>query len=177
MSFVVRSAGDPSLLTGQIRGLLGSMTPHVALAAVRTFDDVVETATRTSGLLSWLSALFGALAAALAILGIYSVMSYTVAQRERELAIRAAVGANRSTLLGLVVKEGLALSAVGIAAGAVIAFGASGILGTLLYDVSANDPTVFLLSAGGLAVIALGGYLIPATRAARVEPVTALRSE
>ncbi len=177
MSYVVRAAGDPSGLTGQIRSMLGTMTPHVALAAVRTFDDVVETATRTSGLLSWLSALFGALAAALAILGIYSVMSYTVAQRERELAIRSAVGASRSTLLSLVLKEGLALSAAGIAAGAVVAFAASGVLGTLLYDVSATDPSVFLVSAAGLAVIALAGYLIPAARAARVEPVVALRSE
>ena len=74
---------------------------------VRTFDEVVANATRTSGLLSWLSVLFGVLAAALAILGIYSVMSYTVAQRERELAIRAAVGASRATLLSMVLREGL----------------------------------------------------------------------
>ena len=74
---------------------MAAMTPYVALAAMRTFDDVVREATRTSGMLSWLSVLFGVLAATLAILGIYSVMSYTVAQRERELAIRAAVGASR----------------------------------------------------------------------------------
>ena len=69
------------------------MSPHVALATVRTFDEVVATATRTSGLLSWLSVLFGLLAGALAVVGIYGLMSYTVAQRERELAVRAAVGA------------------------------------------------------------------------------------
>jgi putative ABC transport system permease protein len=177
MSYVVRSAGDPSALTGQIRRELGQMTPHVALAAVRTFDEVVTTSTRTSELLSWLSVLFGALAGALAILGIYSVMSYTVAQRERELAIRAAVGANRSTLLSMVLKEGLTLSGAGIAAGAVIAFAASGVLRTLLYDVSATDPTVFIASALGLAAVALAGYLIPAARASRVEPVVALRRE
>lgn len=177
MSYVVRAQGDPAALTGQIRAGLGEMTPHVALAAVRTFDEVVSTATRTSGLLSWLSVLFGVLAAALAVLGIYSVMSYTVAQRERELAIRASVGASRSMLLSLVLKEGLLLSATGIAAGAVIAFAASGVLGSLLYDVSATDPSVFLAAAAGLAVVALGGYLIPAARAARVEPVVALRSE
>ena len=89
---------------------------------MRTFDEVVTNANRTSGLLSWLSVLFGVLAAALAILGIYSVMSYTVAQRERELAIRAAVGASRSSLLSMVLREGLMLSGAGIAAGAVIAF-------------------------------------------------------
>jgi putative ABC transport system permease protein len=177
MSYVVRAQGDPSALTGQIRSVLAQMTPNVALAAVRTFDEVVSTATRMSGLLSWLSVLFGVLAAALAILGIYSVMSYTVAQRERELAIRAAVGANRSSLLSMVLREGLMLSGAGIAVGAIIAFVSSGVLRSLLYDVSATDPVVFAASALGLAAIALAGYLIPAARASRVEPVTALRSE
>jgi ABC-type antimicrobial peptide transport system permease subunit len=104
-------------------------------------------------------------------------MSYTVAQRERELAIRAAVGASRSSLLAMVLREGLMLSGAGIAAGALIALAASGVLRSLLYDVSARDPMVFAGSAAGLAAIAMAGYLIPAARAARVEPVTALRSE
>jgi putative ABC transport system permease protein len=104
-------------------------------------------------------------------------MSYTVAQRERELAIRAAVGATRSSLLSMVFREGLMLSAIGIAAGGLLAFATSGLLGTLLYEVSARDPMVLVGSAVGLAAIAIGGYVIPAARAARVEPVTALRSE
>jgi predicted permease len=177
MSYVVRAAGDPSALTGQIRAALAQMTPHVALAAVRTFDDVVTTSTKTSGLLSWLSVIFGALAAALAIVGIYSVMSYTVAQRMRELAIRSAIGASRSMLLGAVVREGLTLSVAGIVAGVVLALAASGVLGALLYDVRATDPVVFVLSAAGLAAVAVAGYFIPALRASRVEPVSALRGE
>jgi putative ABC transport system permease protein len=177
MTYVVRAQGDPATLTGPIRSTLGQMTPHVALAAVRTFEDVIATANRTSGLMSWLSVLFGVLAAALAILGIYSVMSYTVAQRERELAIRAAVGASRSSLLSMVLREGLLLSGAGIAAGAVIAAAASSVLRSLLYEVSATDPIVFAGAAAGLAAIALAGYLIPAARASQVEPVVALRSE
>jgi ABC-type antimicrobial peptide transport system permease subunit len=144
---------------------------------MRTFEEVVANSTRQSGLLSWLSVIFGVLAAALAILGIYSVMSYTVAQRERELAIRAAVGATRSSLLSMVLREGVVLSGIGIVIGAVIAFAASGVLRTLLYEVSARDPIVFAGSAAGLAAIAIAGYLIPAARASRVEPVTALRTE
>jgi putative ABC transport system permease protein len=102
--------------------------------------------------------------------------------REKDLAVRAslgraAVGASRSSLLGMVVREGLVLSGAGIAAGAVMAMAASGVLRTLLYDVSATDPLVFAGSALGLAAVALAGYLIPASRAARVEPVVALRSE
>ncbi len=177
MSYVVRATGDPAALTGQVRQMLGQMTPNVALAAVRSFDEVVAASTRMSRLVSWLSVLFGVLAAALAILGIYSVMSYTVAQRERELAIRSAVGASRWALLALVLKEGLMLSGAGIAAGAAIALAASGVLRSLLYDVSATDPAVFIASAVGLGAIALAGYLIPAARAARVDPVVALRSE
>ena len=177
LTYVVRAEGDPAALTGQIRTTLATMTPNVALAAVRTLEEVVSTATRTSGLLSWLSVLFGVLAAALAILGIYSVMSYTVAQRERELAIRAAVGASRSSLLSMVLREGVMLSGAGIAGGAVLAFAASGVLRSLLYQVSATDPLVFAGSALGLGAIALAGYLIPAARASRVEPVVALRAE
>jgi putative ABC transport system permease protein len=177
LNYVVRAEGDPTALTGRIRAELAQMTSHVALAAVRTLEEVVTNANRTSGLLSWLSVLFGVLAAALAVLGIYSVMSYTVAQRERELAIRAAVGASRSSLLSMVLREGLILSGAGIAAGALIAFASSSLLRSLLYEVSATDPMVFAGSALGLAAIALAGYVIPASRASRVEPVTALRSE
>jgi predicted permease len=177
LSYVVRSQGDPAALTGQIRSALSQMTPFIAMAMPRTFEEVVATSTRQSGLLSWLSVLFGVLAAALSILGIYSVMSYTVAQRERELAIRAAVGANRSSLLSMVLREGLLLSGAGIVAGVLLALGASRVLGSLLYQVSATDPLVFVASAAGLAAVALAGYLIPATRASRVEPVVALRSE
>src|SRR4030095_1892548 len=133
------------------RSTMAAITPYIALSTMRTFEEVVANSTRTSGMLSWLSVIFGGLAAALAILGIYSVMSYTVAQRERELAIRAAVGATRSTLLLMVLREGLILSPAGIAAGAVISLFASGLLRSLLYEVSANDPTVFIGSAIGLA--------------------------
>ncbi len=177
MSYVVRADGDPSRLAGPIRSALAEMMPDVALAAVRTFDDVITNATRTSGLLSWLSVLFGVLAATLAVVGIYGVMSYTVAQRERELAIRAAVGATRSTLLALVVKEGLAMSAAGIGLGAAMAWAASGVLRSLLYEVSATDAAVFAAAAGALAAVTLAGYLLPAARASRVQPVTALRVE
>ncbi|HYB95265.1 MAG TPA: FtsX-like permease family protein, partial [Vicinamibacterales bacterium] len=177
MSFTVRATGDPAMLANQIRAAMAQLTPHVALSNMRTFDEVVANSTRTSGMLSWLSVLFGVLAAALAILGIYSVMSYTVAQRERELAIRAAVGATRSTLLSMVLREGLVLSATGIVAGVILALASSGLLRSLLYDVSGRDPMVFAMSAIGLTGVAMAGYLIPAARASRVEPVTALRSE
>ena len=178
MIYAVRAdGGDPAALTAPIRQALAEIDPQLPMSTVRTFDEVVTTATRTSSLLSWLSALFGGLAAMLAILGIYSVMSYTIAQRERELAIRAAVGADRGSLLAMVLREGFVMSASGIAAGAAIAVAVSGVLRTLLYDVSATDPAIFAGAALGLALVAMAGYVVPAARASRVEPVVALRSE
>ena len=149
----------------------------MAVANLRTFDEVVTNADRTSGLLSWLSVLFGVLAATLAILGIYSVMSYTVAQRERELAIRAAVGASRSSLLSMVLREGLILSGAGIAVGALIAFASSepAAQPALPSERHRSDRVCRIRAWTGR--IAIAGYVIPASRASRVEPVTALRSE
>ena len=147
------------------------------MASVRTFDEVIAAATRNSRLYSVLTALFGILAAALAIVGIYSVMSYTVAQRMRELAIRAALGASHGGLLRLVLREGFIMSAVGIAAGLAGAFGASRLIRALLYQVSPTDPFIFTLTAVAVAGAAVLGYLIPAFRASRVEPAVALRSE
>jgi predicted permease len=177
MSYTVRAAGDPLALTGQVRRVLTELDPRVPMAAVRAFDEIVATSTQTSSLLSWLSSLFGLLAATLAVLGIYSVMSYTTAQRERELAIRSAVGASRSALLGLVLREGAILSVVGIAAGAALAVAGAGAVGSLLYGVRAADPFILTASAAVLALVALVGYAVPALRAARVEPVVALRGE
>ena len=180
MSYVVRvdrrSGGTDAGRSGRRSA---QMTPHVALAAVRTFDEVVTTSTRMSGLLSWLSVLFGALAAALAILGIYSVMSYTVAQRERELAIRSAVGASRSTLLSLVLTGRPAVERRRHRRRRRDRVRRVRRARTLLYDVSATDPSVFLASAVGLAVVALARLPHPRdARGARVEPVmAALRSE
>jgi putative ABC transport system permease protein len=177
LSYVVRSEGDPTRLTGAIRSELAQMTPHVALGAVRTFDDIVETATRTSGLLSWLSVLFGGLALTLAAVGIYGLLSYSVAQRERELAVRAAVGATRGALMGLVLGEGARLTVVGLAAGLALAWAASSAVAGLLYEVSATDTAVFLAAPVALAVVAFLGYAVPAIRASRVEPVASLRAE
>jgi ABC-type antimicrobial peptide transport system permease subunit len=124
-----------------------------------------------------LTAIFGILAASLAIVGIYSVMSYTVAQRTRELAIRSALGASNGGLLRLVLREGFIMSAVGIAAGLAGAFGASQLIRALLYQVSPTDPLVFGLTAVAVAGTAVLGYLVPAFRASRVEPGSTLRGE
>jgi predicted permease len=177
LSFTVRSASSPEGLIPLVRNELEQINPQIPLAAVRTFSEVVSNATRSSQLYSALTALFGILAATLAIVGIYSVMSYTVAQRVRELAIRSALGASNAGLLRLILREGFMMSGIGIALGLAGAFAASQLIRVLLYQVSPTDPSVFALTAGGVALAAVLAYLIPALRASRVEPAAALRSE
>jgi putative ABC transport system permease protein len=177
MSYVVRSAGDVSAMTAPIREALGRVAPGVPLATVRTLEDIVSTSTRMSRLISWLSVVFAALAAALAVLGVYSVLSYAVAQRTREFAIRSAVGATRGTLVASVMREGALLSGVGIAGGIGLALLSSGLLSRLLFGVSTRDAFVFGAAAIGLATVAAAGYFIPATRASKADPIGALRGE
>ena len=177
MAFTVRTTGAPESMIPTIRRELAQVDPTLPMASVRTFEEVVANATRNSRLYSMLTALFGMLAAALAIVGIYSVMSYTVAQRMRELAIRSALGASNNGLLQLVLREGFVLSAIGIAVGLAGAVGASRLIRALLYQVSPTDPLVFAMTAAGLAVAAVLGYVIPAFRASRVDAAVALRAE
>ncbi len=177
MAFTIRSAGSPEALVPVIRSELAAVDPTLPMASVRTFEEVIAAATRNPRLYSVLTAVFGLLAAALAIVGIYSVMSYAVAQRIRELAIRSALGASQQRLLKLVLREGFLMSAIGVGVGLAGAVAASRLIRTLLYQVSPTDPLVFALTAGGVAITATLGYLIPAIRASRVAPAEALRAE
>ena len=177
LAFTVRTSTSPEALVPAIRNELAQLDPLLPMASVRTFEEVIAGATRNSRLYSVLTAVFGLLAAALAIVGIYSVMSYTVTQRMRELAIRSALGASNRGLLHLVLWEGFIMSAIGIAAGIAGAFGASQLIRALLYQVSPTDPLVFATTAAVVAGAAVIGYVVPAFRASRVEPAVALRSE
>jgi putative ABC transport system permease protein len=177
MTFALRSNVRAETLAPMVRDALADLNPQLPLAAVRTFEEVFEGATRASRLYSALTALFGVLAAALAMVGIYSVMSYTVAQRTRELAIRAALGASHQGLLSMVLREGFFMTGIGIAAGVGGAIATSRLLQALLYQVSPTDPLVLTATAAGITVAALLGYMLPAMRASRVEPAVALRAE
>jgi putative ABC transport system permease protein len=177
MVFTVKSATRADTLVPLVRSALADLDPRLALATPRTFEDVLAAATRSSRLYSALTALFGVLAGALAIVGIYSVMSYTVAQRTRELAIRSALGASNQGLLGLVLREGFVMTGVGILVGVAGALAASRLLQVLLYEVSPTDPVVLGGTALGVTGAALLGYLVPALRASRVQPAAALRAE
>ena len=174
MVFTVKTSTPPEALVPYVRQELAQLDPTVPIASVRTMDNVINTATRSSRLYSALTAGFGALAGVLAVVGIYSVMSYSVANRTRELAIRAALGASSRGLLRMIVGEGFMVSALGIALGLAGALAAARLLGSLLYQVTPTDTVVFTITAVCVALSALLGYLVPAVRAARVDPVAAL---
>jgi putative ABC transport system permease protein len=121
--------------------------------------------------------MFGVVALVLAAVGIYGVMAYTVAQRTQEIGIRMALGARPMLVLGMVLKDGMALVGVGLAVGVIAALALGRLVASLLYGVSATDATTYLIIAGALASVALVAIVIPARRATRVDPMQALRSE
>jgi putative ABC transport system permease protein len=177
MSLIVRTRTEPETMLGPLRDEMQRIDPAIPVYNVATFsqrmrEDSAET--RSYGLLL---AIFAALALALAAVGIYGVMSYWVMQRTGEMGIRLTFGASRRDLLRLIVGEGVWLASMGVAAGAVGAFGITRGLGSLLYEVRPFEPALFAsLAAGLIAVLVLACYL-PARRAMRVDPMVALRYE
>jgi len=174
---VARTTGDPLAVAGAIRGEVRQMDANVPVANVRSMNEVVATALATPRLTGWLLSAFAAIALALAAVGIYGVLAYVVSQRTREIGIRLAIGADRSQLLGMVLRQGLLLAGIGIAAGLIGAFALTRLMTSLLYNVRPHDPITFAAVAAGLLLIALVASFLPARRATRVSPTTALRAE
>jgi putative ABC transport system permease protein len=147
------------------------------LSNVKTLDDLVGSSLGQRRLSMILLGIFSGIALLLASIGIYGVMSYSVAQRGREIGIRMALGAERRRVLGLVVGQGMALAGLGVGIGLLGALGLTRLLGSQLYSVTPTDPGTFAAVSGLLAAIALAATLPPALRATRVDPVVALREE
>jgi putative ABC transport system permease protein len=144
---------------------------------VRTMDEWVSRSTATPRYRTTLLGLFAALAMVLAATGIYGVMSYSVSQRTHEIGVRMALGARNGDVLRLVVSQGMLLVVVGLAIGLVAALGLTRLMESLLFGVTAKDPLTFVAVAGLLAVVAFIACYIPARRATKVDPLTALRYE
>jgi len=139
-------------------------------------NDVVAAALATPRLTGFLLGAFAGIALALAAVGIYGVLAYLVSQRTQEFGIRLALGADQSQVLGMVLKQGLWLAAVGIVAGLIGAFALTRLMQGLLYEVRPTDPITFVSVAAALLLVALGASFLPARRATRVSPMTALRA-
>ena len=177
MTLVVRAAGDPSELTAAVRREVQAVDPNQPVYNVGTMEDVIKRSISTLRLNMTLLAIFAGLATLLAVVGIYSVMSYLVTQHTREIGIRMALGAQPGSILKLVLGQGLALTLVGVGVGALVAFGLTHLMTRFLYEVSGNDPLTYVTVSLLLTLVALVACYIPARRATKVDPLVALRYE
>ncbi len=173
----LRTATEPRAALPAVRAALREVDPALPLFGVHTMSELVEGSTAPRRVSALLLALFSGMALLLASLGIYGVMSYAVAQRGHELGVRMALGAAKGEMLRLVLGQGMALAASGLALGVVAALGLTRLLQSQLFAVQPTDPETFLAVTAILAAVALAANLLPALRATRVDPVVALREE
>jgi predicted permease len=177
MALHVRTAGDPSSVAGAVRREIQSLDQNLPVTSLQPMSDVVGSSLFAARMGAVLLATFGLLALLLAGVGLYGVMSYTVSRRTREIGIRMALGAQSGSVLRLVLNEGLRLVGSGVAIGLVVAAGATRLLASFLYGVSPLDGATFVAIPLVLALVALLASYLPARRAARVDPMIALRYE
>ncbi len=173
----VRTSGDPSAVVSEVRHVMHNLDPTLPLAHVRSMDSVMNAAQSRPRFLALLLTLFSIVALTLAAVGIYGVISYSVAQRTREFGIRMALGAQRGDVLRLVLGQGMTLALAGVGGGIVAALGITRLMGSLLYGVKPTDPATFALVSVVLIAVALLACYIPARRATKIDPMTALRYE
>ena len=174
---VVRAAIDPRRLEKAMRAAIYSLDKDQALTEVKTLEQIKTESLAGDRLQSILLAVFASIALLLAAVGIYGVISYAVTQRTGEIGIRTALGASRGNLLGLILRHGFGMTAVGLALGFAGALGLTRLLATMLFGVGAWDPLTLTADAGMLGCVALLACYLPARRALQVDPVVALRYE
>jgi putative ABC transport system permease protein len=177
VAIVKASVGDPALLATPVRQVLRELDPSVPVYDIATLPALVEQASAQRLFVMQLLVGFAAVAVLLAAIGLYGVVSYGVAQRTREVAVRVALGARRHDVFRLVLSSGLGFVAIGVAAGLVSALAATRVLGTLIFGVSPVDPPTFLGAAALLTLVALAAHVVPIRRALRIDPAQALRAE
>ena len=174
---VVRFAGSEAPVISGIRRELRDMDPNVPVLHVRTMDEYLNDALARERLIAFLSGFFGILALGLASVGLYGVMAYAVTQRTREVGIRLALGAQRSDVIRMIVRESLVPVLIGMAVGLAGALALTRLVASLLYGVAPSDPVSIILAVAAMLAVALLAAAIPARRAGHVEPMTALRYE
>ena len=177
MTLVLRIAGEPMRLVNPIRAEVRALDPRLPVANVRLMTDVVDASMATPRLTGTLLTIFAGLALVLAAVGVAGVLAYLVSRRRREIGIRMALGASRANVLGLIVRRGVLYAGAGIAAGIAAALFLTRLMEGLLFGVAPRDPLTFVAVSAILLVIAVVASLIPALRAARVDPLEALRAE
>lgn len=177
MILVARTAADPLTMVSAVRAEVAVLDPEMPLFDVKTLEEHIGIAFYLQRMAATLLTIFGALALSLAAIGLYGVMAYSVSQRMHELGIRISIGAQRRDILGLILRQGLALSILGVFAGVITALLVTRLIANMLYGVTATDPLTFTAIALLLVSVTLLACYFPARRATRVDPVIALRGE
>jgi len=177
MTLFVRTASDPAALVSTIRGLVREMDPAMPLPVIDTVAERVDAATRQEALVALLSIVFGGLALALAVVGLYGLMSYTVSRRQEEFGLRVALGASPAGLKRLVIRDSLVLVAMGLVIGVAAAAASVDRISGMLFALEPLDPMAFLVAPAILLAGAAIAAYIPARRVTRLDPAAALRSE
>lgn len=177
MTYVVRSATRPSTLVATVRAEIDDVDPTLAMAQVRTLQDIVDRASDQTAFTMVLLSIAAAAALLLGAIGIYGVVSYIVSQRTAEIGVRLAMGAEPVSVVTMILRQGSVVTLLGVVVGLILAFAGSRLIESLLYGVSARDPVIFALTTLFLISISLLASWLPARRAARVNPLEALRSE
>ena len=177
LKLIVRTRGDESAVMPAIREAVRQIDPHLPLGDVRTMQQIRQRSLSGTSEPTWVIGAFAGIAALLAALGLYGVLSHAVNQQRREIGIRMALGARAGDVLSQVLGQALGMIVVGLATGLVGAFAATRVMRSLLFEVSALDPLALITAGVAMALVGLLAALIPASRAAHVNPVAVLRSE
>ena len=177
MTFVARTQGNPELLVPGVSAAVHGIDPELPLADVRTMEAVVDRTVARPRIVAVLLTAFAVMALALAAVGVYGVMAYSVAQRTQEIGVRMALGATTDSVFGMVIGDAFRLVAIGVVAGLVCAAGLTRLLTTLLYETEPLDPITFIVTATLLTVVAMLASFVPARRGTRIAPNQALRAD
>jgi predicted permease len=175
MNLFVRTAGDPNAMAGSIRAQIFALDPDQPVTAVQTVDEIVDASRGQARFMMLLLVIFSAIALTLAVVGIYGVIAYSVAERRQELGIRLALGAEKADIWQMVVRKGLLLISAGIVIGLAAAFACTRVMSSLLYKVHCYDLTIFMLTPVIFTAIGLLASYLPALRATQIDPSEALR--
>jgi predicted permease len=177
LRLVVRTSGDPSAVAAPLRRIVARHDRNALVTGVQTMDAVVDRAFADFRRVAGYLALFAGVALLLAAVGLYGALAYHVSQQQHEIGVRLALGANRATVLGMVVRRGAVLVTAGLVAGLAAAHPATRLVGALLFETAPLDPATYSGAAVALGLVAAVACLVPALRAVRVDPAVALRSE
>jgi putative ABC transport system permease protein len=177
MTLMLRTAGDPATLAPSVRGLVAELDPELAITSIQTMAEVKSVSLARQRFLATLLLLFAVVGLALAVIGVYGVMAQVARQRLPEMAVRMALGADRATVQGLVVRRSLALVLPGVALGGAAAVATGGLLRAMLYEIAPADPVTLVAVAATLTFAAVVAAWWPAFRVSQADPAVTLRSE